>query len=128
MSVVRPLGVLFACVVAMPLLAQPAATFRGTISDSYCARDGHAEAMRMSKDMGTTDASCTTACVRQGAKYVLLDREHGKVYSLSDPGEAMRFAGQAVKITGTAVKSTIRISSIEADSSNGGGSPQASRK
>lgn len=128
MRVVRPLGILFACIAATPLLAQPPATFRGTISDSYCARDGHSEAVRLSKDMGTTDASCTIACVQRGAKYVLLDRDTKKVYSLSDQFEARKFAGQAVKITGTASKSTIHVTNIEADSPGGGANSQAARK
>lgn len=128
MRMVRPLGVLFACVAAVPLLAESPATFRGTITDSFCARDGHGEAMRLSKDMGNNDASCTIVCVQHGAKYVLLDRDNGKVYSLSDPFEARKFAGQTVKITGTAVKSTIKIASIEADSPSSSGTVQARRK
>lgn len=90
------------------------ATIYGVITDSYCARDGHAEAMRLSRDMGTTDASCTVACVHKGANLVLVERGSGKTYVISDPLQAIKYAGQTVKIVGTVMKNKIVPSSIEA--------------
>lgn len=91
-----------------------ATSYEGEISDSICARDGsHAEAMRMSKDMGETAASCTTACVyHAGAKFVLFDPERKKVYLLHPQEDASKFAGQKVRIVGTLRKKTLEIESI----------------
>lgn len=70
-------------------------TFTGTITDSICARGGHAQ-MRM----GPTDEECTIACIdAHGAAYVL---SAGKtVYKLSDQRTPEQFAGQRVKVLGT---------------------------
>lgn len=89
-------------------------TIYGVITDTYCSRDGHTEAERLSRDMGTTDASCTVACVHRGAKLVLLERGSGKAYVISDPGQAIKYAGQPVKIVGTVEKNKIVPASIEA--------------
>lgn len=90
--------------------------YTGVITDSICARAGsHNEAMRISKDMGHTAAQCTVACVeQQGAKYVLYDAASKKIYRLSDQVKPKKFAGQAVKVTGTLKKNEIEVQSIEA--------------
>lgn len=100
-------------IAAVPLFGQGGRVFTGTVTDSLCGRDGHSEAMRMSKSMGTSPASCVVACVRQGAKYVLLDSSGKKLYSLSDQFAAGKFAGQEVKVTGTLAKNTIHVDNIE---------------
>lgn len=89
-------------------------TFTGVITDSICARAGsHDEAMRMSKDMGNTAAQCTIACVeQQGAKYVLFDAAKKRIYRLSNQVLPKKFAGQAVKVTGTLKKNEIEVQSI----------------
>jgi L-lactate utilization protein LutB len=91
-------------------------TYTGVISDSICARAGsHEEAMHMSKDMGHTAAECTIACVEhQGAKYVLYDAANKKIYRLSNQELPKKFAGQAVKVTGTLKKNEIVVQSITA--------------
>ena len=84
--------------------------FTGTITDSVCARNGHA-AMRM----GPTDAECTTACVlAHDASYVLHDGTN--VYTLSDQKTPERFAARRVTVTGTldAKTMTIAVESIAA--------------
>lgn len=90
--------------------------FKGSITDSICARAGsHSEAMDMSKDMGKTAAQCTIACVEQhGAKYVLFVPEGKKTYRLSDQNLAKKFAGQSVKVAGTLNKNEIEVQSIAA--------------
>ena len=91
--------------------------FTGQISDSICARAGsHEEAMEMSKDMGTTAAQCTIACVeKHGATYVLFAPKAKKMYRLSNQSLAKKFAGQSVKVTGTLHKNEIEVDSIAAD-------------
>lgn len=84
------------------------AAFTGTITDSMCAREGHA-AMRM----GPTDGECAVACVlAHGAEYVLSDGK--QVYTLSDQQAPEKFAGQRVRVVGTldADARTIQVESI----------------
>jgi hypothetical protein len=85
-------------------------TFTGTITDSMCAEADHSR-MRM----GPTDAECTVACVMaHGAAYVLYDGKN--VWMLGDQTTPEKFAGQKVKVTGTAVSGsrTIQVVSITA--------------
>ena len=93
------------------LSAAPAKqTFTGTITDSICAKDGHAQ-MRM----GPTDAECTIACVgAHDAMYVLYDGKD--VYTLSDQRTPEKFAARKVRVTGTldAKTKTIQVNSITA--------------
>lgn len=97
-------------VVAATSAAADEQTFTGTVNDDVCARNGHA-AMRM----GPNDAECTRLCVMlHGSDYVLVD---GKtVYLLSDQKAPEKFAGQAVRVTGTldAASKTIKVTSIAA--------------
>ena len=89
-------------------------SFTGEISDSICAREGsHAEAMRMSKDMGDSATSCTLACVdHAGAKFVLIDAQQHKIYLLAPQDKARLFAGRKVSITGRLNKKTLEITTI----------------
>lgn len=90
--------------------AQAKQTFTGTITDSLCAKAGHAQ-MRM----GPTDAECTNACVvAHGAMYVLYDGKD--VYTLSDQKTPERFAAQTVRVIGTldAKTRTIQVDSMTA--------------
>jgi hypothetical protein len=85
-------------------------TFTGTITDSMCGKDGHAQ-----MQMGPTDAECTIACIAaHGASYVLDDGKN--VYTLSDQQTPEKFAGQRVTVTGTldAKTKTIKVDAIRA--------------
>ena len=92
---------------AFPNAAKGAAkTFVGSISDSMCG----------AKHMmpGKSDKDCTIECVKAGAKYVLVDSASSKVYQLSDQKKPEAFAGQKVKVTGTAKGDLITVTSMEA--------------
>jgi ATP/ADP translocase len=104
---------LVAVVVAFTLLFATAlfakdATFTGKIGDSMCGLK------HMMPDL--TDKQCTEACVSKGAKYILADETHKKVYELSDQQKPKAFAGQAVVVKGSLEKDgkTIHVASIEA--------------
>ena len=90
--------------------AQGKQTFTGTITDSMCARSGHA-----SMRMGPTDAECTIACIKAHDAFYVLD--DGKdAYTLSDQKTPEKFAAQKVRVVGildTKTK-TIRMDSIAA--------------
>src|SRR5579872_6469004 len=79
-------------VTGISLAAPPAKTFVGSIGDSMC---GAKHAMP-----GESDKDCTLGCVKEGAKYILIDPS-GKVYQLSDQKKPQAFAGAKVKVTGT---------------------------
>lgn len=90
--------------------AQAKQTFTGVVTDSMCARDGHA-GMRM----GPTDAECTRLCVMvHDAAYVLYDGKD--VYTLSDQQTPEKFAAQKVRVIGTldAKTKTIQVDSMTA--------------
>lgn len=82
----------------------------GYISDSMCG-------LKHAAGMGD-DKNCALTCVKGGAKFVLADRDHKKVYKLDDAGQdkAREFAGQKVKITGRVTEGTIQVTSIEPES------------
>jgi hypothetical protein len=93
-------------IAAASLMAAADKTFTGTITDSMCGKD-HA-AMKMG-----TDAKCTMACVKAGAKYALYDGS--KTYTLSDQTAPEKFAGQKVTVTGSVDKSgTLQVTKIDA--------------
>ena len=103
----KPLILCLLLVAALPA-GQGTQTFTGTITDSECARDGHA-GMRM----GPTDAECTRLCVMvHDAAYVLYDGK--EVYRLSDQQTPEEFAGEKVRVTGTldTKTRTIQVKSI----------------
>jgi len=82
-----------------------AKTFVGSIGDSMCG----------AKHMmpGESDKDCTLGCVKEGAKYILIEPD-GKIYQLSDQKTPQQFAGAKVKVTGTLSGDTISVSSIVA--------------
>ncbi|HKZ78275.1 MAG TPA: DUF5818 domain-containing protein [Pyrinomonadaceae bacterium] len=65
-----------------------------------------------------SDKNCTLACLKQGGKLVLADRDHKRVYRLDQTGQekARDFTGQKVKVTGTLSGRTIRVTAVEAAS------------
>jgi Protein of unknown function (DUF5818) len=95
--------------------------FQGEIADSQCAMNVHSvtrshNEMLKSKSMGGTPASCSLYCVKyMGGDFVLSTKKD--VYRLDDQAEAQKFAGQAVKVTGTldSKTSTIHVVKIEAE-------------
>ena len=82
-----------------------AKTYVGSIGDSMCG----------AKHMmpGESDKDCTLGCVKEGAKYILIDPS-GKIYQLSDQKKPEPFAGAKVKVTGTLSGDTIAVESIVA--------------
>jgi len=91
---------------AASLLAAADKTFTGTITDSMCGKDH--SAMKTG-----TDAKCTVACVKAGAKYALYDGK--KAYTLSDQTAPEKFSGQKVTVTGSVDKAgTLQVTKIEA--------------
>ena len=98
------LGLLLAAGIS---LAAPgtAKTYVGSIGDSMCG----------AKHMmpGESDKDCTLGCVKEGAKYILIDPS-GKIYQLSDQKKPAQFAGAKVKVTGTLSGETITVESIAA--------------
>lgn len=93
-------------VLAPPLPPQSEQTFTGSISDSAC---GLTHMMP-----GDTPKQCALQCIQMGAKFVLADNAHHKVYALSDQAQAKPFAGQNVAVKGTLRGATIEVKSITA--------------
>jgi hypothetical protein len=78
-------------------------SFVGSISDSMCG---------IKHMMPGGDKACTEACVKAGAKYVLADAAHNKVYKLSDQSKAAAYSGERVKVVGSLDGDTIQVISI----------------
>ena len=98
------------------LFSAPAAfaangTWTGKIGDSMCGLT-HKAMIDHSGGKITTDAQCTDACIKGGAKYVFTSG--GKVYMIANqdnPGLA-KYAGENVKVMGKKDGDTITISKI----------------
>ena len=85
-------------------VAQPQPVFSGVITDSRCAA-------RHADNSGKSPAECTIACVRNGAKYSLVNGD--KKYALDgNSDELSRWASQRVTIDGTRAGDTIKVTSI----------------
>lgn len=79
-------------------------TFAGLITDDRCGAR---------HDMGSakSPAECAQACVRNGAKFALVDGD--KTYALEgDSEEVARFSGQRVSLVGSLLGGTIQVSSV----------------
>ena len=70
-------------------------TFTGEIQDSTCAGTA-----------GHIERECALLCVHRGAKWVLYDSLHEKIYHLDDQERLGKFAAQQVTIMGGFDKST----------------------
>jgi hypothetical protein len=96
-------------------------TFRGEIADNQCALNIHSlthshQEMLKSKSMGGDSASCAQYCVRYlGGSFVLSSKK--EVYRLDYQGNAEKFAGKRVKISGTldGKTKTIHVNKMEAE-------------
>jgi len=87
-------------------------SYLGEISDSQCAMNVHSlsrshEEMIKRRTLGTDAASCSKACVRRGGEWVLRSGEN--VYHLLYQAGVEQFAGQKVKVIGTADSQTNTI-------------------
>jgi len=104
-----------AFVVIGALAVAPAAaqeqTWTGVISDSNC-NGKHAADEHGGKKM--TDADCSVACVKKGAKYVFVSE--GKVFKLANQSskQIAAHAGQRVELTGSMKGDTITAKSMKA--------------
>lgn len=77
--------------------------FSGVVTDSHCG------ARHTMSDKSS--AECSRACVRKGARYVLVNSD--RVYSLNgNEAELDKLAGQRVTAEGTVTGDTITVSSV----------------
>lgn len=94
---------MFAALFAMPALA--ATTLTGTVTDDMCG------AHHMMP--GKSDAICTRACVKRGAKFALAVND--KVYVLAGKtAQVDALAGQKATVTGELNGNTLTVTSIAA--------------
>ena len=88
---------------SLPPNPQLGATFNGMITDSYCG----ARHLRSSHQ---SPAECVRACVRKGARYVLVNGD--RRYQLAGGDDILnRLAGQRANVTGTRQEGTIVVTS-----------------
>ena len=80
-------------------------SYQGVVTDSRCG----ARHLRNSR---LNPTECARLCVRQGAKYVLVDGN--RRYKLAGSEEALeKFAGQRIRVSGTRQGETIQVSSAD---------------
>lgn len=98
-------------VVATPAFAATR-TMRGKISDSMCGLTH--KAMIEHANGKLTDAQCTEACVKNGAKYVFASG--GKVYTIAnqDAKDLAANAGKTVRVTGDVQGTSITVDTVAA--------------
>ena len=103
--------VVIGALAAAPLAAQKEETWKGVISDSNC-NGKHAADEHAAKKM--TDADCSIACVKKGAKYVFVS--DGKIFKLANQSskQIAAHAGQRVELTGTMAGDTITAKNMKA--------------
>jgi len=90
-------------------------TFRGEVTDTFCAESGsHDAMMKKMTSMGRDKETCAKQCTKIGAKYVLYDEAQKKIYKLDDQAKAQAFAGKKVRVSGTLDGDAIRVASLEA--------------
>jgi hypothetical protein len=106
----------FMMVATITLLAPGAfaatGTWTGEISDSLCAASH--KAMAAPHGGKVTDAACTAACLKAGAKYVF--SSEGKVYTIANQNDKdlAPNACKTVRLTGDKQGTTISVSKIAA--------------
>ncbi len=83
-------------------------TYEGMVTCSRCGA-------RHSAELNRTAADCARICVHAGAQFALVDGE--KMHLLEgDLNLLKKIAGQRVRITGSVMGNTIRVSSVAAGS------------
>lgn len=85
----------------------PETSVIGYIGDSLCGLH-HMRSME-------NETECTLTCVKAGSKFVLVDKNAHKVYTLDKSGQekARTFAGKKVKVTGRLKGTRIYVTAIE---------------
>jgi len=103
---------------ALPAVAAAPApavqTYTGEIMDSTCAAMGSHQTMEEGE--GTKNSKdCVLKCAANGGQLVLYDASTRTTYKLDDQAKPRDFAGQKVKVTGTAdiATKTIHVQRIE---------------
>jgi len=97
-------AVALAMVLASATLTFAGQTYSGIIADSFCGA-------RHNRHSNLSSAECTRACVKKGAKYVMVDGE--KTYLLEgNIADLSGFAGQRVEVRGMRDGDTIRFTQI----------------
>jgi len=87
-----------------PNSAAPQPTFSGVITDSQCGA-------RHPESSGKSPAECTLACVRNGARYSLVNGD--KKYALDGNADELgHWAGQRATISGTRSGDMIRVTAV----------------
>jgi hypothetical protein len=85
---------------------EDANTFVGILSDSHCSA-------KHDMDSDKTSAGCTRACVRDGARYVIV--AGNRVYTLDGDNDTLSpLAGQKAKVTGVLAGNVIKVNSVTA--------------
>ena len=86
-------------------LSSQEAIFTGLVTDDHCGAKH--------KDQGKNPSECARMCVRNGAKYSLINGD--KTYALAgDAAQLDQFAGQRVSVAGTLEGTTIKVNSATA--------------
>lgn len=87
-----------------------------TVSDSNCGASHQSAIEHSGKAM--SDADCTAACVKGGAKYVLVI--DGKVYKIENQDVAglAEAAGRKLKVSGTMTGDSVKITRVHVGSLN----------
>ena len=99
----------------LPGRSGTANTFRGEVTDTFCAPNGsHDQMMAKMASMGHDKETCAKQCTKIGGKYVLYDEAQKKIYKLDDQAKAEAFAGKHVRISGTLVGDAIKVANVEA--------------
>ncbi len=87
-----------------PNAPAPQPIFSGLITDNQCGA-------RHDKQSGKSPAECTLACIRNGAKYSLVNGD--KNYALDgNADELSHWAGQRATIAGTRSGNVIQVASV----------------
>lgn len=107
----------FVAVLAVVALALPFAnagtkgTWTGWVTDEHCAAKG---AKAEHKD-------CAVKCFENGEKLVFYNTADEKIYSLDNQDAAKEHLGHAVKVTGEAEGTAIKVEKIEMAEANHAG-------
>jgi hypothetical protein len=102
-------GAILAVALISPVFAAEQ-TWVGKISDSDCGAKHKAPAEH---EAAMSDADCTAACIKAGAKYVFVN--DAKIYNISnqDFADLPMHAGHTVKLTGEMTGTSVRVTKIE---------------
>jgi len=94
------------CVVFMLVgvsFAADSTTVNGIVSDSKCG----------AKNAGAKGAECTKACVKKGAKLVVVTDGDQKVIAVDNPDSLTGHEGHHVAVTGTMMGDSMHVDSVK---------------